>query len=398
MNICLVCREFPPESKNSGTGTYMHSIAKCLEMRGHKITVVSYSRRGENKTKDGNITVYRIRPKTLKGSGRLQKWVPVWFLNYSFAVYKKLIQLNRQIKFDIIQIPEWGGEGFFFSRRPFCPFVVKVHGPLFLNHQFDRNHKTRVLKIFENWMEKSVVKKADAVIYSSRAMEHVTQETWKLRRKKTIIIENPIDLDMFRPMKTASNSHERKTTILYVGRLEYRKGIHVLYRAIPLVMEKYSDARFVIIGSDTNTGDRGRSILAETKEFLERKELLHGVTFIGPQKRDYLIEHYQRCDILVMPSLFEPVGFTAIEAMACGKPVVVSSNSGIAERIEDGQSGFLIVPGSAAALADKINFILKLSQKQREKIGTAARIAVNPLSFENIGRELEKLYMNVIGF
>ena len=354
--------------------------------------------KGETKTTDGNITVYRIRPNTLKGSGRLQKWVPVWFLNYSFAVYKKLIQLNRQMRFDVIQIPEWGGEGFFFSHRPFCPFVVKVHGPLFLNHQYDRNYKTRILKVLENWMEKSVVKKAGAVIYSSRAMEHLTQETWRLKRKKTIIIENPIDLNTFRPEKRAPVGPERTPTILYVGRLEYRKGIHVLYRAIPLVMEKNPDARFLIIGSDTNTGEKRRSILSETNEFLKRKELLYGVTFIGPQKRDDLIDYYRRCDIFVMPSLFEPVGFTAIEAMACGKPVVVSTNAGIAERIEDGQSGFLVEPGSAAALAEKINSILNLNQKQREQIGAAARVAVNPLSFENIGLELENLYKKVIGF
>ena len=397
MIICLVCREFPPESGVSGTGTYMHSIAKGLERLGHQITVVSYSRSGETQTTDGNITVYRIRPKTFKGSGRLQKWAPVWFLNYSFAVYKKLVQLNRQLRFDIIQIPEWGGEGFFFARRPFCPFVVKVHGPLFLNHRFDRNHKTRILKYLENWMEKSVVKRADAVIYSSRAMQNLTRETWKLKRNNSVVIENPIDLNAFHPKKTASDGAERTPTVLYVGRLEYRKGIHVLYRAIPLVMNKNPDVRFVIIGSDTRTGDKGRSILSETKEFLERKDLLHGVTFIGPQKRADLVDYYRRCDIFVMPSLFEPVGFTAIEAMACGKPVVVSSNAGIAERIEDGLSGYLIEPGSASALAEKINFILELNQKQREKIGAAARGAVNPLSFENIGRELENLYKDIIG-
>ena len=376
----------------------MHSIAKGLERLGHQIVVVSYSRSGETRTTDGNITVYRIRPNTIKGSGRLQKWVPVWFLNYSFAVYKKLIQLNRRFRFDIIQIPEWGGEGFFWARRPFCPFVVKVHGPLFLNHRFDRNHKTHILKFLENWMEKSVVKRADAVIYSSRAMKNLTWETWKLKRNNSIVIENPIDLNTFRPGKKVTGLTKRTPTILYVGRLEYRKGIHVLYRAIPLVMEKNPDARFVIIGSDTKTGDKGRSILTETKEFLKRKELLFGITFKGPQKRDDLVDYYQRCDIFVMPSLFEPVGFTAIEAMACGKPVVVSTNAGIAERIEDGQSGFLVEPGSAPALAEKINSILNLNQKQRDQIGAAARAAVNPLSFESIGLELENLYKNVIGF
>ena len=97
-----------------------------------------------------------------------------------------------------------------------------------------------------------------------------------------------------------------------------------------------------------------------------------------------------------MPSLFEPVGFTAIEAMACGKVVIVSSNSGIAERIVDRVSGFLVKPGDADDLAEKIHFILKQSIDQRRKIAESARNAVRQQSFEHIGRRLEDLYSRVI--
>ncbi len=396
MNICLVCREFPPESRISGTGTYMHSIAKCLERLGHKITIISYSRNGENKIKDGNITVYRIRPATFRGSGRLQKWIPVWFLNYSYAVRKKLIELNHLYRFDIIQIPEWGGEGFFYSLKPFCPFVVKVHGPLFLNHEYDKNPKSELLKFNEDWMEKSVVKKANAVIFSSRAMEKVTKKTWNIMLSNSVIIENPIDLNIFSPNIYHQSSKKRDTKILYVGRLEYRKGIQVLIKAIPTVIKKFPAVRFLIIGSDTKTGEKGRSILSETKDYLKRKDLHNYVSFIGPQKRDMLVEYYQNCDLYIMPSLFEPVGFTAIEAMACGRPVLVSANSGIAERIEDGSSGFLFEPGNTQDLANKITSILEMTQKKRDEIGILAREAVIPLSFDNIGKNIESLYKNVI--
>ena len=109
-----------------------------------------------------------------------------------------------------------------------------------------------------------------------------------------------------------------------------------------------------------------------------------------------LVEYYQNCDLFVMPSLFEPVGFTAIEAMACGRPVAVSANSGIAECIKDGVSGFLFEPGDTDKLAGKINYILNLNDTERDKIGAAARDAVQQLSVENIGRKLEDLYKKVI--
>lgn len=398
MNICLVCREFPPESGISGTGTYMHSIAKCFERFGHKITVISYSRNGESETTDGRMTVYRIRPKNIRGSGRFQRWVPVWYLNYSLAVREKLIQLNRLIGFDIIQIPEWGGEGFFYSLKPFCPFVVKVHGPLFLNHVYDKNSKSNILKYFENWIERYVVKKANAVIFSSTAMKNMTRDIWKINLNNSTIIENPIDLSLFAPKKNQRNSIKRKPIILYVGRLEYRKGIQILIKSLPKVINNHPRTRLLVIGNDTYTGRRGRSILSETNEFLEQHDLLKNVKFIGPQKREILVEYYQNCDLFVMPSLFEPVGFTAIEAMACGKPVIVSSNSGIAERIEDGVSGFLVEPGKIEALSAKINAVLNLNGKERAEIGTSARAAVNELSFDNIGEKLEVLYKKVIDY
>ena len=396
MKICLVCREFPPESGISGTGTYMYSIAKCLERLGHKIIVISYSRNGESKKTDGNITVYRIPPTPIKGIGRLQKWIPVWFLRYSFAVRKKLIQLNRQFRFDIIQIPEWGGEGFFYALKPFCPFVVKVHGPLFLNHAYDRNPKSKTLKFFENWIEKSVVKKANAVIFSSQTMQNVTKTNWKIDFSYTTIIENPIDLNKFKPNNRPRPLPDRKPIILYVGRLEYRKGIQVLIGAVPVVLKDFPRAKFIIVGSDTKTTDNGGSILEETKVFLKKHDLVNSIIFVGPRKREELIEFYQNCDLFVMPSLFEPVGFTAIEAMACGCPVAVSANSGIAECIKDGVSGLLFEPGDADALAGKINYILNLNDTNRDEIGAAARDAVQQLSFENIGRRLEDLYKKVI--
>ena len=240
MNVCLVTREYPPETGRSGVGTYMHSIAHALQELGNKVIVVSYSNKRSYETKDGKVDVFRIKPKNYSGLWRLNKWIPMWHLGYSAAVYDKLKKLHGRFRFDIIQFPEWGGEGFFFSRKPFCPFVIKVHGPMFLNHQFDRNPQSFLLKCTQNWIEKSAVLKANAIIVSSRSMMSVTNKNWDIPNDRMTLVPNPININLFKPSSAFNNKNKQRNEVLCVGRLEYRKGVHVLAKAIPLILKNCS--------------------------------------------------------------------------------------------------------------------------------------------------------------
>jgi glycosyltransferase involved in cell wall biosynthesis len=112
--------------------------------------------------------------------------------------------------------------------------------------------------------------------------------------------------------------------------------------------------------------------------------------------RRELVSFYQRCQVFVMPSLYEPVGFTGIEAMACGRPVIASNNAGLAEWMQAGDCGMLVEPGSADDLAQKLLRFLELPVATRQAMGQAARHVAENFSMERIGRQLEALYRSVL--
>ena len=117
---------------------------------------------------------------------------------------------------------------------------------------------------------------------------------------------------------------------------------------------------------------------------------------MGRRERMALIPSYQQCDLLVMASLYEPVGFTGLEAMACGKAVIASRNSGLAEWIQHGVSGLLFEPGCPQDLTQKVLQFLQLPQSVRDQIGVAAHRVVEQFSFQSIGQRLTDLYASVL--
>jgi glycosyltransferase involved in cell wall biosynthesis len=396
LRVCLVSREYPPDTGQSGVGTYMHSIAQALTKLGHDVSVVSLAREGEREYSEGGIRVRRIVPRRRRGLWRLQPWLPIWNLEYSASVFEVLRELHDRQPFDVIQFPEWGFEGYSFSRRPLCPFVVKIHGPMFLNHRFDRAPRTTIRSILENRLERTVVLRADAIIASSRSMKELAASEWDIPRGRMALIPNTIDLDSFVPGASGFKRSAPPREVLYVGRLEYRKGVHVLGEAVAKVRERHPQVHFTCIGGDTPTAEGGTSVQRSLEERLAADGIRDAVSFLGAMPRQELIAFYQRADCLVMPSLYEPVGFTGMEAMACGTPVVTSDNSGLAEWLEDGVSGCLARPGDAEHLAARIVALLDLEPGAREAMGRAARDVAEQFSYEALGRQLSQLYHSVV--
>jgi len=397
MKICLVSREYPPETGKGGVGTYMYLITRALEQLGHSVFVVSLSKTAEYEYEDGRTHVSRISPKLPRGFWRLGKWIPLWLLQYSANVRSKLWELHQRFRFDVIEFAEWGGEGFFFSRKPFCPFVVKIHGPLFLNHEFDAHYQSPVRRCVEDWMERFVAVRGNAITTASKTMRDLIEKRWRIPRERMTVIPHPVDLDMFVPKHVHDDNGKTRgeINILYVGRLERRKGVHALADAAPVILQKYPEARFTFIGGDTKTGNGGCSIQGELEDRLRESRSIQATSFLGRRDRSDLVPFYQRCNVFVMPSLYEPVGFTGLEAMACGKAVIASRNSGLAEWITDGVSGLVVEPGCSRDLAEKIIRFVELPQPAREQIGVAARRVAEQFSLESVGRRLVELYESV---
>jgi glycosyltransferase involved in cell wall biosynthesis len=155
------------------------------------------------------------------------------------------------------------------------------------------------------------------------------------------------------------DSGDAAVEILFVGRLERRKGIDVLLAAIPQVMETAPQVRFRIIGDDSLPGPDGQPYRAAFSAQYSDRQWFRNVVFEGRVSDAVLDDAYARCDMFVAPSRFESFGLVFLEAMREGKPVIGCRAGGMPEVVQNDVNGLLVPPGDAAALAQAIRRLVE---------------------------------------
>jgi len=172
--------------------------------------------------------------------------------------------------------------------------------------------------------------------------------------------------------------------VLFVGRLERRKGVQTLVDAWPAIHAAVPDARAMLVGADHLSGPNGGSMKAHLQQSLKMAsrnraspvpDASDSVMFTPQVDRQTLPKVYATAQVCVVPSLFENFPYTCLEAMACGCAVVASRVGGIPEIIEDQVDGLLVEPNDPAALVDAVLRLLR-SPSLRQELGTAARRSV----------------------
>jgi glycosyltransferase involved in cell wall biosynthesis len=176
--------------------------------------------------------------------------------------------------------------------------------------------------------------------------------------------------------------------VLYVGRLVYEKGIHVLINAVPKVLEKVN-AKFIIVGS----GYMKEQLL----NIVRSMKLEHKVLFVGFVDDATLLRLQKCADVSVVPSLFEPFGIVALEAMAAKSPVVVSDTGGLSEIVDHDSTGFKAYPNNPDSLAWGIAKILQDENYKNHIRGNAYRKVQEKYNWERIAQQTKQIYKTVLG-
>jgi glycosyltransferase involved in cell wall biosynthesis len=227
-------------------------------------------------------------------------------------------------------------------------------------------------------LEAELLRRADHLVANTQATLDGARALYRLAAAKppaSIVPHGiePVDDAELRPFDPESGRPAR--SVLYVGRLERRKGILDLFTAIPEVLRRLPDARFVIAGADNSASDGfERRTGRRYDEFFEERhpEAAHAVSFLGHVSETRLAQLYQSCDLFVAPSLHESFGLIYLEAMNYAKPVVGCHAGGVPEVVAHGETGLLVEPGSARALAESIATLLDSPTRLRE-MGLAGR-------------------------
>jgi len=387
MRVCLVAQEYPPETGAGGIGTQTYLKAHGLSTRGHEVHVVSVAR-GEPRTyRDGDAIIHRIAPPRLTVPGYEQS---TYWLAYSSAVAHRIHTLANEIGFDIIQFPEYGGEGFIYQTDTFryrkARYVVQLHGPLSMfAEQMGWPEIGSTFYQIGCFMERTSIQHTDLVLASSHNTAAFCASHYDYPLNQIQVIHSGLDTTRFAPKPRVAD--ERHPKILFVGNMAASKGFDLLINAVLHLRERYPRICLRTIGRGkqdqlqrlaTRIAEAGAAANFDIKGYVANPDL--------PQ-------HYAWCDFFAGPSTFEPgPGNVYLEAMACGRAVIACNTGGAPEVVLDQETGLLVPPRHSDAL-EAAMVSLAEDTALREALGRRGRAWVaGNFSLERYIDKVESLY------
>jgi glycosyltransferase involved in cell wall biosynthesis len=205
---------------------------------------------------------------------------------------------------------------------------------------------------------------------------------------KIRVVYNAVDTELFKP----SRGIKAKNMLLFVGRLQPKKGLHILLKSLRYISKPIN---LVIIGPLSKYTPQYTTEVFSLVESINKKTA-HNVVYLGVRKKEELIKWYQKATIFVCPSLSEPFGIVNLEALSCKTPVIASKVGGIPEVIQNNRNGLLVQPGDPKQLAEAIQFLLD-DEKLREKYGEEGRkIVLQHFSQEVIAKKILEIYNELL--
>lgn len=376
LRVCLVSKEYPPEGKG-GIANYVHLLAHGFAKQGHDVTVIAGpAQNGSMALRSSQVSangpkVSRIVNRRLPLPPPIRRKARgIWNqLERSWAVDGEIARLEReQGPFDVVEMPNWGAEGLCYALHPRAPLVIRLATPLAQVDIFKGGRAARPGLRLACFLEALPARRSARLIANSEYIAKLCGELYRIPKKETDVIPQGISM----PNSPPETKYAKKdlVTILFVGRLERRKGIDQLLHAIPKVIDVAPRCRFIIAGADMGEAPQGHSYQSYFESFAA--DAARGATtFLGYVEDDDLQRLYANCDIFVAPSLSESFGRIYLEAMARAKPVVAFQTAAVPEVVEQNGSGILVEPGSAAELARALIKLAK-SPDLRQRMGKSA--------------------------
>jgi D-inositol-3-phosphate glycosyltransferase len=295
----------------------------------------------------------------------------VWEHLEEFADRVDAWRLTQGAEYDVVHAHYWlsGVVGLDLGARWGVPVLQMFHTLARLKNDVARaaSEIEPPLRVAE---EMRVVSGVDRIVAASEVERTHLVSAYGARLDRISVIPCGVDTDLFRPghsrVARAELELDDVPTLLYVGRIAPIKGLATLLEAVSRLVAQGRRVRLLVVGGDAD--DAGEGHEAYVRDLTCRLGLCDVVSFLGAQPQAALRDYYVAADVTVMPSYYESFGLVALEAMACGSPVVASRVGGLATTVRDGVTGFLVPEGDVAALADRIAVLLE-NPKLRTDLG-----------------------------
>ncbi len=377
MRILYISNEYPPETGFGGIGTYCRSMARGMALLGNEVHVVARSIDNIPRLQlDGPVQIHRI------SSGEYPLPSHKFFflfrkicrrllphslvrLAWSRQVFFTYLSLQKDIgEFDIVEFPECGAEGFYFRKLKKTRktiFLARLHTPWELVSSLNKTEENPVENRLLSFMEKQSVGFCRGVSCPTRALAEFVKEQWRVKHIE--VFPNPICTDEYE----LTNGSDW----IYTGRIEYRKGIHVLIEAYAKLNASEKPPKLRLIGRPFGSiGDKDYAIYIQ--DLIEKFDLSKNIEWIRGTDHQSIKTFLLQSEVAIFPSLWENLAYSCLEAMACGCVAVASRCGGFPEMITHEHDGILFESQNSDDLAQALYRILK-NPSLRDKLRHAAR-------------------------
>ena len=385
----FISREYPPASYlPGGIGTYLCHIARLLAGTGDTVHVIAHrwtgAPRAREEALDGRLIVHRVGLAGEDAVGRalIASTFPAQAFSWQAALLAERLIDSEGI--DVIEAQEWEAPLYYMqlkralglgpARRPPC--VVHLHSPS--EHIFAANDWDTAVADYQPAVAQEAysIGAADALLCPSRYVAEQAMRRYRIDPTRLTVI--PYPLGDAEPVQRTSEAWS-SGSICYIGRLELRKGVVELADAVASIADEHPGLKIELVGRDTPfdaTG--GRTAGDEVRARLPQR-VRQRVRFHGHRDRAGLREVLSRSWAAVVPSRWDNLPYSCIEAMCSGIPVVATPTGGMRELIEDGRSGWIAPDATPAGIAAALRRALATTPADRERMGCAAADAVSRL-------------------
>ncbi len=371
MKVAFLSREYPPDTAWGGIATVYHTLACALAQRGHEVHVICQAVGETKDSVDNGVFVHRVgtNPKRYSAVARI---------NYGYCAWLKLREIIKQYDIEIVEATYWGAEALLYSLKRRTPLVVRTDvsaSDILRTRTYAGMKELLSLKVL-SCLEGFSAKRADRLIAISNDLYTRAIEELHIDPGRVDLVTHAVDTARFRYVE--SDSRERLgipgdvPLVLFVGRLEARKGVYLLCQAIPEIIGSMPSTRFVLVGRDATTPQGGSVKSYITKE-AKRRGFSDNLVLIDFMLPDELVALYSACDVFVLPSLWEGFGMVILEALACGKPVVTTFVGGAPDIGLTPPGGIVVAPNNAKELAEAILELLSLNDEDKRLVARKNR-------------------------
>ena len=370
MKIAMIGWEYPP-FKVGGLGTHCYYLTRSLAKLGVKIDFFAPKVSKENRKSDlKNLRIIDVGETAIYPYGTETKTIDGDFFT-AVEKFNKLCYEKVNGNYDLIHCHDWltANAGIMLKEKLGIPLILTMHST-----EYDRSANLNPNPWFID-IERNAMEKADRIIAVSHYTKRIIVERYGIDENKIRVVHNGVN--------PIGEHGEKKKIVLYLGRLTMQKGVEFFLRAAKKVLEK-EDCSFVVAGS----GD----MLPQLIHLSIALGIADKVMFTGPLTEDEVKHIYRISSVYVLPSVSEPFGITALEAISAGTPVIISKSSGVAEALRNCLTADF---WDVNEMANKIVALLRYDAL-RKTLKENAKKELRFLTWDRAARKTLEVYREVV--